>query len=142
MLHALRFMLHWSIKDKTTSPWTKYDLKKFSDKRHRASIFAKLTQRKYKWHRATFLFVMKKVFSLAYFFDQISTWSTSKSKNQLRIRKRILSQWKLVGCSIIFHKLEIPGNVSTICKTFLNPYHLFLLWWRSFYPKFLFFEFL
>ena len=36
----------------------------------------------------------------------------------------------------------MPGSLSTICKTFVYLYHFTLLWWRGFYPTFLFFEFL
>ena len=74
--------------------------------------------------------------SLAYYSDQSSSWSTSKSKNQLRIRKRMLSVWKLVACSTNYQDIEIIGSLSTICKIFLNPYHLTLLWRRGFYPIF------
>ena len=105
-------------------------------------FFAKMTQRKYKWHRAILLFVVKICCSLAYFSDQSSSWFTSKWKNQLSIRKRMLSLWKLVGCSVNHQYLKMHRSLSTICKTFLNLNHLTLLWWRGFYPIILFFEFL
>ena len=106
-------------------------------------FFAKLTQRKYEWRRAIFLFVVKNMF-LSGLFKRLnySSWSTSKSKNQLRIRRRMLYLWKLVGCFINYQDLAIHGSLSTICQTFLSLYHLTILWWRGFYHIFLFFEFL
>ena len=93
------------------------------------------------WHSAnindkeqSFCFYWKICCSLAYYSDQSSSWSTFKSKNQLRIRKRMLSLWKLVGYFINYQDLEIPGNLSKICTTFLNLNHLTLLWWRGLLP--------
>ena len=63
-----------------------------------------------------------------------------KSKNQLRIRRRMLYLWKLVGCFINYQDLAIHGSLSTICQKFLSLYHLTILWWRAFYHIFLFFE--
>ena len=102
------------------------------------------------WHSAnindkeqSFCFYWKICCSLAYYSDQSSSWSTFKSKNQLRIRKRMLSLWKLVGYFINYQDLEIPGNLSKICTTFLNLNHLTLLWWRGLLPYiFVFFYFL
>ena len=117
--------------------------KKFSDKKTMSKYFLQ------NWHSAnikdteqSFCFYWKICCSLAYYSDQSSSWSTFKSKNQLRIRKRMLSLWKLVGYFINYQDLEIPGNLSKICTTFLNLNHLTLLWWRGFYPITLFFEFL
>ena len=90
------------------------------------------------WHSAnindkeqSFCFYWKICCSLAYYSDQSSSWSTFKSKNQLRIRKRMLSLWKLVGYFINYQDLEIPGNLSKICTTFLNLNHLTLFFPHS-----------
>ena len=74
--------------------------------------------------------------SLPYYSDRSFSRSTSKSKNHLRIRKRMLSVWKLVACSTNYQDIEMIRSLSTICKIFLNQYHLTLLWRRGFYPIF------
>ena len=80
--------------------------------------------------------------SLTYYRVQSSSWSTPKSKKELRIRRRMLYLLKLVGCFINYQDLKIPGSLSRIYQTVLCFYHLTKLWWRGFYPIFLFFEFL
>ena len=90
-----------------------------------------MTRRKNKWHRAILLFVVKICCSLAYFSDQSSSWFTSKWKNQLSIRKRMLSLWKLVGCSVNHQYLKMRRSLSTIGKTFLNLNHLTLFFPHS-----------
>ena len=111
---------------------TNYVPKKLSDKKTSSKYFLQ------NWHSAKindteqyFCMLWKICCSQAYFSDQSSSWSSSKSKNQLRIRKRMLYLCKLVGCFIHYQDLETPGSLNTICKTFLILYHLSLLWWRG-----------